>query len=712
MASMDDLISGEVTVDDLREIVSRLHLYEVSKHSFHDMSDGPLGFVDLPIYPISPNLPLIKCVVEKIMDIPGPVPKQTIKEILSSTEDLSQLPHPYGLRKPSPCPCKLDLAIIQQTNDEKYAVCKMISFKEKMKVSELQDLFFGQLNAVDWKNNVKHMKKCMYLLFQALGGFQCRHHELRSHEEGKPDVERSEEEWNVGFDFIEEYGPRENVKNRQLRWITIQISTSSSPIYKWPAVLVEKSLRNLSNDGVLAQVHENWPLTLFDLDNRFLKVLAPLVPSLVDKALGFHGVPGAGKTPAARTIAMAISRMWLKKMGKADVAPSFRQACEFDFFRGQTGSVLRPDIFDDGSFSEQPFKKVKAFTDIGNVESMSKERWGAAKWVKGQLRIYCCNDFEGRNEPKDDMPIMAKRAGEISFVRHEDFMKMLEPAWYTKEATEANIMAVLKRTHIIVNTHTFLYVRPAGEDVQPVLRVPLGDKTDFLAEPSRPVYDFYRKGGSSTPANMQEKLAWEEKWMTAALNGKKGDELPRRPLILGPSLFGDRPSSADAAAGQDIYSSQHVNTVLAHSASPLALPSLVCSRPKASTASASTSNLQAANIGKQNSFAVTLRASTDTIEISDSPVRPQKQQKLMKVKTEIEEKDTALDTTSKPDLGLNNSQGDMAEETESVVNDATMLADMEGPGGEESLEKDLEKLMDEEEIMDEMEVPDVAEPRE
>lgn len=42
-------------------------------------------------------------------------------------------------------------------------------------------------------------------------------------------------------------------------------------------------------------------------------------------------------------------------------------------------------------------------------------------------------------------------------------MKMLEPAWYTKEATEANIMAVLKRTHIIVNTHTLLYVRPAGE---------------------------------------------------------------------------------------------------------------------------------------------------------------------------------------------------------------------------------------------------------
>ena len=38
-----------------------------------------------------------------------------------------------------------------------------------------------------------------------------------------------------------------------------------------PHVLVEKSLKNLAQDGVLAQVHEQWPLTLYDLDVRFLK---------------------------------------------------------------------------------------------------------------------------------------------------------------------------------------------------------------------------------------------------------------------------------------------------------------------------------------------------------------------------------------------------------------------------------------------------------
>ena len=61
---------------------------------------------------------------------------------------------------------------------------------------------------------------------------------------------------------------------------------------------------------------------------------------------------------------------------------------------------------------EQPFKKVKAFTDVGNIEGMSKERWGAAKWAQGQLCTFCCNDFFPKQEPKDDMAVMAMRARE------------------------------------------------------------------------------------------------------------------------------------------------------------------------------------------------------------------------------------------------------------------------------------------------------------
>ena len=86
-----------------------------------------------------------------------------------------------------------------------------------------------------------------------------------------------------------------------------------------------------------------------------------MIASSSEKAIGFHGEPGAGKTPLARTIAMAVSRHWIAKAGKTgEVMPSFRQACEFDFFRGQPGSVFRPDILDDGTLSEQQFQKAES----------------------------------------------------------------------------------------------------------------------------------------------------------------------------------------------------------------------------------------------------------------------------------------------------------------------------------------------------------------
>lgn len=279
--------------------------------------------------------------------------------------------------------------------------------------------------------------------------------------------------------------------------------------------------------------------------------------------------------------------------------PSFRQASEFDFFRGQAGSIFRPDIFDDGSFCEQQFKKIKAFTDVGNVEAMSKERWGAAKWVKGQLRMYCVNDFDSQREPKDDMPILQKRAGQHSFVSHKDFMAMLDNAWFSREANDSNIMAVLKRTHLFVNTNTFLYVRPAGEE-KPVMRIPLNDKTDLLHVDSRVLYDFYRKGGADLPSNFEEKVLFEEKWMTAAMAGKP-DEAPKRVTILTRgSLFGE-PSIDSLREPQDtMYSAARVEENLAISVSDVP---------------------PAQETERKRTFASLRRPSSTVIDISDSPIR-------------------------------------------------------------------------------------------
>ena len=95
------------------------------------------------------------------------------------------------------------------------------------------------------------------------------------------------EVWKNGIlGFIEAKGPRENVRNQLLRWVTVQATSRDSPIYRWPQALVAKSLRNLGQDGVLAQVHELWPLTLYlpaqdDCQDKFSKAMSvPFVRKL------------------------------------------------------------------------------------------------------------------------------------------------------------------------------------------------------------------------------------------------------------------------------------------------------------------------------------------------------------------------------------------------------------------------------------------------
>ena len=122
----------------------------------------------------------------------------------------------------------------------------------------------------------------------------------------------------------------------------VGLRSAKIPLSGWPHV---QSLKNLVQDGVLAQIHDQWPLTLYDLilydlDVKLLKALAPIFATLSEKALGFHGTPGARQTPVARAIAMALSQQHIRKVKKkGKTTPSFRQLSEFDFFRGQSGSA-------------------------------------------------------------------------------------------------------------------------------------------------------------------------------------------------------------------------------------------------------------------------------------------------------------------------------------------------------------------------------------
>ena len=342
-AMSGEWVSGDFNLDDVKKAVDNLKVFPIDMHSFHESSSGsssgPLTFADLPTLDF-PAGGKIKCFVDLVPDVDSDVPKAIIKESLQS-KTYEDIPAPFGMKSKATGPFKLDIAIMLQHNG-KHTVIKLFHFPQLMKVDVARGLCYGTPYCFNWQGEVKTMKKCIHFVFERLGGFQCRQHVFRTSEEGKPENERSQEEWDFGFDFIEQKGPRENIKNRMLRWVTVQTSCKDSPIFRWPPVLVEKSLRNLAQDGVLAQVHTSWCLTLYDIDVRVLQALAPLFSSFSEKALGLFGEPGAGKTPVARSVAMALSRYYINRIGQqGEVEPSFRQASEFDFFRGQSGQVSR-----------------------------------------------------------------------------------------------------------------------------------------------------------------------------------------------------------------------------------------------------------------------------------------------------------------------------------------------------------------------------------
>lgn len=213
-----------------------------------------------------------------------------------------------------------------------------------------------------------------------------------------------------------------------------------------------------------------------------------------ETAIGFHGEPGAGKIPVARTIAMAMSRHWIKKAHEEnELSPSFRQASAFDFFRGQSGSIFRPDIFDDGTFCEQQFQKIKAFTDVGNNESTSKERWelpSGSRVSSGSIASMTL--MQPKNQKMIcpccrsslvNMTMSPTRTGLHEDARHRMVRKAGQPKQHHGRA-EAHS-----------SVHQYKKLSPC-ETPGPVMRIPLDDKTDFLHLESRTVYDFYRKGGT------------------------------------------------------------------------------------------------------------------------------------------------------------------------------------------------------------------------
>ncbi|CAJ1444831.1 unnamed protein product [Effrenium voratum] len=462
-----------------------------------------------------------KSKAKHFFDFVGPIAFDATlqSQVSSAAKDgrFADMPAPFRLKTSPGMSYGLQLVVLPLPNAQHFLL-KHIIFPDQVKAEFVSTLCHGEVHTVSWQANAKNTKKAIQYMLEKMGGFQVQSFALQASGNGGMQSDNknnnffqglTEENIDQGFDFIEAHGPRTHHSNTQLRWISKQFISDESPIQTWPERLIKEALRNLMNDGVLALPVYDFPLTLVDVEPSVLTVLEEIFPCFTDKACGMHGVHNVGKTPLGRTIAMAMSRYWVQKLNSKN-EPGFREACEFDFFRGEAGRQDRPDIFDDGSLAEQPMRKLKGFCDVGNTV-LTKERWGAAKFPQGQLRLYMSNDIDLAAEPSFE------NAGYS--ISHQQFMQMVEPAWM-KGSSISDVMAVMKRTCVLLITNDFLYWRLPSEKEVRVERKRLDESKSLLRSSGGLKYMQYRKGDRSAPADLDLHLRWERAWMTSIMENK------------------------------------------------------------------------------------------------------------------------------------------------------------------------------------------------
>jgi hypothetical protein len=187
------------------------------------------------------------------------------------------------------------------------------------------------------------------------------------------------------------------------------------------------------------------------------------------------------------------------------------------YFR-RYGTIDRPDGLDDADPKLITPSRWKAFTDVGLTEAMTRERWGASKWVRGQLRLWAVNPFDAQNEPDEG-----------NVIAHHRFMEIIDPLW-GKDMDLESKHAVLKRSCLIVITDDWLYYRIATRDAVEVPRLSLLDKCgaeiSLIASSARPVVGNWLNQVLELPTDHQQQLEWEEAWMKAVMSNG-GMDVPR-----------------------------------------------------------------------------------------------------------------------------------------------------------------------------------------
>ena len=473
---------------------------------------GHFTCINFPVQDLNAQDKLLVHCFDVIMGYEGPVDLDALTSLYKRSHelgDVSVLPPPFGLKDTTSVEAQLQFVVIKQA-DGLYSIFKHFIFPHKVTASVFRQMTYGTpKKAMFMSLDPKMGRKIIQYCLERMGGRCFKFAELTNQGiptkvKAVPFEDKDDEDIDKGFEYLAKFGPRSAASNQQLKWMTKTLKNKDSPLYAWPQALVEKALRNLTNEGVLAKKEFSWPLPF--TPTYYQPWLVEIMEQIWDfdmSAFVMLGEPGVGKSPLGRSVLMAQVRHNAHRFDPdgAKGPPCIRCTPEIDFLRGEPGSVIMGDFLDDSTLANLPMKFLKAFLDVGLYESMCWARWGATKWVSNEPRAIADNSYGSVDEEPAFMD-------HVPFTTFYDIVK----GSFVDSATRAHMDAIFKRTCFLVNTKSHVYYRLSGINANPVRRVSRGGE-EFLTEEGKKVYGGFRAGNKELPDNFDEEVLLEQKWI-------------------------------------------------------------------------------------------------------------------------------------------------------------------------------------------------------
>lgn len=253
-------------------------------------------------------------------------------------------------------------------------------------------------------------------------------------------------------------------------------------------------------------------------------IVAMLLSRFLLNTLLLIGNAEWAKTPLSIICAMGLAR-WHSKENGNRVVPAYRISPDLDFFRGEEGCPEVPCIGDDQDLQDCRPKTIKAFYDASLEEAMTRERWGASKFVLGQFRAGSENEWNESAEPTNEEWARLAALPDGCAKRNAVFWDMVGKS-FPKGLGKANIAAMKKRMNIVLNTSTHLFIAPAGTKSD-VIRV-RNDGPYITKEAGQLLFQYKRqkvhpRSEDEEARLMAEEAAYFESILRTAMEGGPAD---------------------------------------------------------------------------------------------------------------------------------------------------------------------------------------------